>query len=162
MSVRTFPKRRHDNRGDGWCTWCGLAVAKPRRTWHEECFRRYQLHTDPLVQRRHVTLRDGERCWDCGCLPMHWKKGANASPCVAPGRPDHIGPYCTLERAYALELEHDVPLWKVWGLPARRRRWYFGPWNLRLRCPDCHKAKSKRESAERAAVRRAGSGPGTK
>lgn len=163
MSVRTFPKRRHDNRGDGWCTWCGLAVAKPRRTWHEECFRRYQLHTDPLVQRDHVARRDGERCWDCGCLPMHWKKGANAVGCTRiGGPPEYVGPYCTLERAYALELEHDVPLWKVWGLPARRRRWYFGPWNLRLRCPDCHKAKSKRESAERAAARRAGSGPGTK
>lgn len=156
MSVRKFPQRRHKNRGTGWCTWCGLAVEKPARTWHKDCFRRYQLHTDPLVQRAFVADRDGNKCWDCDALPTHWKKGANTIPHHAPYTPNHVGAYCPLERAYALELEHDVPLWKVRGLPERRRRWYFGVWNLRLRCNDCHREKSRRESGERAALKRSG------
>jgi len=155
LSVRAFPQRRHENRGNGWCTWCGFPVEKPAKTWHKACFRRYQLHTDPVAQKAYVEARDGNKCWDCGSLPMHWKKGSNAIPCVRPGHPDFVGSYCTLERAYALELEHEVPLWRVAHLPPRRRRWFFGVWNLRLRCPDCHRAKSKREAAERAAIKKA-------
>lgn len=155
MSVRRFPMPKWPNRGDGWCTWCGEAVERPRRTWHEDCLNRYKLHAYPDVQKAHVALRDGERCWDCGCLPTHWKKGANAIGCIRVGHPDYVGPYCTLERVYALELEHEVPLWRVAHLPDDERRRYFGPDNLRLRCPDCHKAKSRREAAERAAMKAA-------
>jgi 5-methylcytosine-specific restriction endonuclease McrA len=54
----------------------------------------------------------------------------------------------------ALEVDHKTPLWKVAGLPDDERRWYFGPENLWLLCPRCHKAKTKREAAERAAQRR--------
>jgi 5-methylcytosine-specific restriction endonuclease McrA len=54
----------------------------------------------------------------------------------------------------ALEVDHVVPLWSVAHLPDDERRWYFGPGNLWLLCPACHKAKTKREAAERAALRR--------
>lgn len=59
-----------------------------------------------------------------------------------------------IERACALEVDHKVALWTVAHLPDDERRWYFGPGNLWLLCPRCHKAKTKREAAERAAQRR--------
>ena len=54
----------------------------------------------------------------------------------------------------ALEVDHRVPLWEVAHLPPDERRPYFGPENLWLLCQACHKAKTKREAAERAAQRR--------
>jgi hypothetical protein len=57
-------------------------------------------------------------------------------------------------RTSALEVDHKVPLWQVADLPPDERRVYFGPTNLWLLCPACHKAKTKREAAERAALRR--------
>ena len=59
-----------------------------------------------------------------------------------------------IERVCALEVDHRVPLWEVAHLPRDERRPYFGPDNLWLLCPRCHKAKTKREAAERAAQRR--------
>lgn len=53
----------------------------------------------------------------------------------------------------ALEVDHRVPLWKVANLPDDERRAYFGPPNLWLLCPACHKAKTKREATERSTVR---------
>lgn len=60
-----------------------------------------------------------------------------------------------IRRVCALEVDHRVPLWSVAHLPDDERRRYFGPENLWLLCPRDHKAKSKREAAERAEARRA-------
>jgi 5-methylcytosine-specific restriction endonuclease McrA len=60
----------------------------------------------------------------------------------------------SIERVCALEVDHRTPLWEVAHLPDDERRWYFGPENLWLLCPACHKAKTKREAADRAAQRR--------
>lgn len=60
-----------------------------------------------------------------------------------------------IERVCALEVDHRVPLWEVADLPDDERRWYFGPGNLWLLCPRCHKAKTRAEAARRAAERRA-------
>lgn len=65
------------------------------------------------------------------------------------------GGTCDIRRISSLEVDHEVPLWKVAHLPPDERRPYFGPDNLRLRCPGCHKAKTAREAAERAEIRRA-------
>lgn len=66
-----------------------------------------------------------------------------------------VGSFVAIERACALEVDHKVPLWSVADLPDEERRWYFGPGNLWLLCPRCHKIKTRRESAQRAAERRA-------
>lgn len=152
MSVRSFPMPRWPNRGDGWCAWCGEAVARPARTWHKACLEQYQLHTWPAVQIAFVKDRDGAKCWDCGETAEKWNRGCEARRI---GSPDHVGVYRSIRRVSALELEHDVPLWRVAHLPAEDRRRYFGPDNLRLRCPPCHKAKSKLEATERAALKAA-------
>lgn len=58
--------------------------------------------------------------------------------------------YVPVERVTALELEHEVALWSVAHLPDDERRPYFGPTNLRLRCPTCHAEKTKAEAGTRA------------
>ncbi|MFL6864085.1 MAG: hypothetical protein ACJ8DZ_13910 [Allosphingosinicella sp.] len=63
------------------------------------------------------------------------------------------GGQCSVELVSALDLDHRVPLWSVADLPDEERRWYFGPGNLWLMCPRHHKQKTKREAAERAALR---------
>lgn len=54
------------------------------------------------------------------------------------------------------EVDHRIPLWSVRDLPDEERRPYYGPDNLWLLAPTCHAAKTKREAAERAALRRTG------
>jgi 5-methylcytosine-specific restriction endonuclease McrA len=56
-------------------------------------------------------------------------------------------------RICALEVDHKIPLWSIAHLPDEERRRFFGPENLWLLCPRDHKAKSKREAAERADIR---------
>lgn len=65
-----------------------------------------------------------------------------------------IGGQQDIERVCALEVDHRIPLWEVADLPDDERRWYFGPGNLWLLCPPCHKLKTKREAARRAYERR--------
>lgn len=151
MSVRKFPMPVWPNRGAGWCRWCGEATETSRRTWHSECVQTYKLHTWPAVQIAFLKKRDGNRCWDCGASPEKW---IGRGPTYKPWSQDHVGPYSSLERVGALELEHETPLWKTTHLPDEERRRFFGPENLRLRCRGCHKAKSARESADRAKVKR--------
>jgi hypothetical protein len=59
-----------------------------------------------------------------------------------------------IERVLALEVDHRIALWEVAHLPDDERRWYFGPGNLWLLCPPCHKAKTRREAAKRAFEKR--------
>lgn len=167
---------------DGTCKWCGLAtVQKPARYWHPECVEQYNLHTRPDVQYDFLVRRDGERCVDCGHRPERWKRSPKIKICrdncfgFRPGeagwwdvhwdRPAgryaemtpeerETGAYVPIDRVVALEVDHQVPLWSVAHLPPDKRRPFFGPSNLKLRCPDCHKTKTTREAAERAAIRR--------
>jgi hypothetical protein len=119
----------------------------------------------------------------CGCVPLKWQAGhvmAVTVECIhfRATEPDMVewaaqlwsrplgrwmdltpeeratGERQSIERVCALEVDHRTPLWEVAHLPPDERRPYFGPENLWLLCPACHKAKTKREAAERAAQRR--------
>lgn len=57
------------------------------------------------------------------------------------------------------EVDHVIPLWKVATLEPRRVDHplrYWMPGNLQLLCAPCHRAKTKAEAAERAALRAPG------
>jgi hypothetical protein len=149
-----------------------------RAQWHPECVHDHNLHTRLDVQYRHVKERDGERCaWlDCGAAPFRWyspKIDTVYSEC--PSMPwkgrrdgakywDQLLEWGKLHRVHftyweidwrcALELDHRRPLWSVAHLPDEERRPFFGPDNLWLLCPAHHKAKTKREAAQRAHERR--------
>jgi 5-methylcytosine-specific restriction endonuclease McrA len=152
---------RHARRAGGVCRWCGDAILHEtgpragapngRRAWHPACVETYKLHAWPETQFEFVRKRDGRRCAECGARPKKW----------APARRISVdretrGRFVRVKRVCALELDHAVPLWSVAALPDDERRGFFGPGNLRLLCPACHRAKTTREAAERADRRRAG------
>ncbi len=161
------------------CNWCGRAIATSRansRGWHDgregepDCRYAYDLHTDPRVQKAFLLDRDGLGCCDCGEVRGRWfvwwtmrgdwrerRLGASYERSypsdVFVGDADMIG------WSTELQLEHQVPLWRVAHLPDDERAIYFGPENLRLRCGRCHAEKTRAEAAERAAARRSVSAP---
>ena len=149
----------HDDRSGGVCRWCGLAILHPeggkagqpnqRRAWHPECVDAYKLHAWPKVQFAFVRNRDGGKCHTCKAKPKKWLAGRRESV-------DHLtrGRYVRVKSVTALELDHTVPLWSISHLPADERRPFHAPENLRLLCPACHQAKTAREAAARAALRR--------
>lgn len=154
-----------------------------QRMWHPECAHQYNLHTRQAVQKEFLIERDGRRCAMCGAAPERWLADQyEVHTCVEscfgwqdarPGDwqldywPRPTGPWekltpeekatgkhLRIERVCALEVDHRIPLWKVADLPDDERRWYFGPGNLWLLCPVCHKTKTKDEAAARASARR--------
>ena len=118
--------------GRGHCTWCAgkldPAVDGKRISWHEACLKTYFLHTRLDSQFVFLKKRDGPVC--------QW-------------------PDCSRTTSDGLEVDHRIPLWSVdQSLPLEELRWFYGPDNLWLLCSPHHKAKTKREAAERAAQRR--------
>lgn len=55
------------------------------------------------------------------------------------------------------EVDHIKPLWSLEPHERRELKWWL-PFNLQLLCDECHKAKTKREAAVRAALRRGQAG----
>lgn len=170
-------------KGAGWCRWClGYIDGRYRKNmnWHRDCKQAWLLHSDRDVQTQFLIDRDGLECWDCkggwswvreGETVLRWVwQGVPWCFPVKPSFNDRdrlamagqaiegvtVGAFYSLHRrpnAGTLEVDHDVPLWSVWHLETWERARYYGPTNLRLRCTACHKAKSKREAAERARLR---------
>lgn len=154
-----------------------------QRMWHPACWDEFQLHSRAGPQYDHLVRCFGERCALCPPgtpKPMRWKHSdpiaITRESCFGyrpgkegwwdvfwnrpPGRwldlsPEdrRCGEHMEIERVCALEVDHREPLWAVADLPDEERRWYFGPGNLWLLCPAHHKMKTKREAAERAAIR---------
>ena len=167
MSARDFPMPRHPRPNDGpWCRWCGDPITtasrgRINRSWHDgradepHCLYDYYLHTRRREQRAFLVERDGEHCWDCGAEPMRWLNQGEVTVIIEWNRlPEIGGNYTRVELVSALEVEHSTPLWAVAHLPDDERRPYFGPMNLRLRCPSCHAVKSAKEARDRAHVKR--------
>lgn len=123
----------------GQCRWCGRPTeprlkkdGTPHGTqlnWHPACVIDHGIAANSTTAYGAIASRDGGRCVDCG-----------AAPTYEPNQP-----------AVVLEVDHQVPLWRVRDLPHEERREYFRLPNLKLRCVPCHKTKSAREAAERAA-----------
>lgn len=159
MSSRR-PPLHHDDRSGGCCRWCGEPIlhetgakaGEPnrRRAWHPACVEAYKLAAWRKAQAKFVKKRDGDCCADCGDAPKKWLASRRRSI-----DRETRARYVRVRRVCALELDHTVPLWSVAHLPPDVRRPYYGPGNLKLLCPACHRAKTAREAAERAARRRA-------
>lgn len=145
----------------GACTWCGVLVAPPRRTWcSQECVDAFNW-TQPGVQRSRIGQRDRGVCAACGLdterlLRLQWRfirlwerwhpderrSAADRAFWEAVGLspPD-------MHRDTLWDLEHRVAI-ADGGDP-------FDPANLQSMCSWCHKKKTAREAAERARRRRA-------
>lgn len=183
MSVRTFPEPASMKKGiTGVCKWgCGKPVKKPALYWHPECLQDYLLHTRLEEQYAFLVERDGKVCGSCGEAPAGWVRGDVGICCdwskgtvnedwlrelwfaryELPASMEErraTGLRTSIEWRIRLEVDHLVPLWSVAHLPDDERRRFFGPENLWLLCPDCHKKKTAYEAADRAAERKAGRG----
>jgi hypothetical protein len=172
---RTVPLPARIKDGVFRCAWCTEPIVHGRvkqRGWHDgrldepNCAYEYRLHSKREVQFAFVVARDGLKCCDCGESPERWKYETWAGKAIETGvmRLNEaeitdpavavVGRHVKVERVTALELEHETPIWRTTHLPAAQRRWFFGPGNLKLRCPDCHKPKTKAEAAARAEEKR--------
>lgn len=160
---RVFPHPQHpkDRTGNGWCRWCGLAVKEAgRRTWHAKCLRTFFLHTRLDEQVAHVAARDGLQCAICqGGASWKPKLGYDGKPQVRLHQEGGTScEYCQITLVPndgELEYDHVVPLWSVLDLNPDDRRPFFGPDNGWLLCKPHHKAKTKKEAADRALARAA-------
>jgi 5-methylcytosine-specific restriction endonuclease McrA len=142
--------------GGGACRWCGKAILgkrgkyigkpDPARSWcrdddgHSACLREYNLHSRADFQHDWLAEHHGLKCAGCRV--------------VNPTREIDCG-WGRAKTTSALEVDHIEPLWWIaLTVPRCDRRRYFGPANLQLLCPPCHKRKSRREAAERALMKR--------
>lgn len=182
VGPRIFPMPKGGGREvHGNCNWCGdpilhhkgksVGQVNSRRGWHDgretepDCLWALYLHTRLENQREFVIDRDGPRCWDCGVEPFGWKRDAYVTTVYVGSRlwprGEPLPRYVGVQWVSTLELDHETPLWSVAHLPDDERSAYFGPVNLRMRCPPCHAAKTRREARERAAVKAAAPRCGT-
>ncbi len=180
-----LPRRpKNAERPCGWCTKEITGPYAHLRSWHPDCKRIWLLHYDRDAQARFLIDRDGYDCWDCRRGGRWWRLDLVVPRFAWQGRPHCmpgpkteaqwqekfpfagqkvngviVGIFSAIEwrpHCGSLEVDHEIPLWSIWHLPDDERRRFYGPENIRLRCNTCHKDKSKREAAERAALRTKG------
>ena len=120
-----------------------LAAGRPSREihWHKPCVVAYTTWTKVNVRWRYLAERQNWRCRESG------------EDFRANGGYLLDGP----------EVDHERPLWRISAEP-HRYAWpsvlyWYGLANLRALTPTAHKAKTAREAAERAAMRRAAIAP---
>lgn len=154
----------------GTCYWCRLPIVhgkRPKsRAMHDgredepNCRLQYDLRTRLEVQQSYLLDRDGKGCAECGAMRGRWGAiwtDATDDRVAATWkarawirerfgeRP--AGPLTYIGWATKLEVDHHIALAVAWlAFPDdARRRWFFGPANLRLLCTDCHKAKTQED-----------------
>ena len=153
MSVRKPPVKevmsQYPQGVRGICCWCGGDVTEktPERGllkyWHDKCKEEFLVITNPQYAANKVQERDRNVCFDCGKIPE--RKTVTRIMGKKSGR--------TWEWDYediGWHVDHNIPLWKVSGLPPIDRIEYFKLDNLVTRCHECHAAKTKLEAKERA------------
>ncbi len=176
---RKYPEETFENQGAGWCRWCGEEILETkgknkgkrskRRNWCHGHYYEYQLRTQSAVQMSYVADRDGLQCAICKggwkysageyavgtASPEYWGDEAwpDARKTIDGVQVGRVSFIRMVSNDGKLEVDHIAPLWAVAHLPDYIRREFFGPDNLWLLCDPCHKAKSKREAADRAAGR---------
>lgn len=155
---------RESRDNPGVCRWCRKPIDKakhPRaRTWHPDCIEEWK-QGQPGWQRHMAHERDGGRCAACGST---WRERRERSAhqvgwqawgliAAATGVPEprelrwpRTSPNRLRRVDNAVEYDHRVPLWA--GGPNTLE-------NIQTLCVPCHRAKTKREAADRAAARRA-------
>lgn len=166
MSVRRRPKLRPVEPGQ--CRLCADPLTSKRASWHDSCGRLWLAAGAQTQMRGQLVELHGWACWACGeqawqpgeryvdrllrdeqrsswsryQLGEYWKR-------VERGDVDHGPPAPEL----LVEVDHVRPLWALDEHERTDPRWWL-PFNLQLLCAPCHRAKTKREAAVRARLRR--------
>jgi 5-methylcytosine-specific restriction endonuclease McrA len=149
----------------GHCRWCDGPIlfpaghkrageTVPGRTWHGPCADAYKLAAWGQEQRAFCWKRDAGMCAACGVVAVGIKWRRNGTY--------YNAKYDGLDVSYVVpvrqddwDADHIRPLWSAPpDMTLDQRAEWFGPDNLQTLCRTCHKAKTAREAAERATVRR--------
>lgn len=150
----------------GFCSLCGDAVPKGRKTWcSTACVEAWQLATDVGMQRRHLFQRDRGVCALCG-TDAHtlrevtrrqtrglgiWRADRVKETYFARGLVMPVAVAFAVQRGFPFvrmtwwDADHIVPLVEG-GHP--------GIENLRTLCNPCHKAETASLARRRAVARR--------
>lgn len=145
------------------CRWCGDPIepklkknGEPRAiqtSFHSDCSRIYRRAQNPVLFYPDIVARNGERCAECGDQGKRWwptlGRGNGGTSMFWDDEFDRLYDYTPVEYVPVLQVDHEIPLWKIAHLPDDERRWYFTLKNLQLLCMDCHPAKTAKEAAER-------------
>lgn len=162
---RVFPGPPHDGLGHGFCRWCGKEMAadvprRKQRTWCPggDCFHEYNLHTRLEVQRTFLFERDGLGCSKCGSQVGQWARGNWATdPDYYRGLSEtwvkhfdpaiYVGEFFSVTWSADLQVDHRIPLVAAFRAfeGDRRLGWFWGPGNIWLLCPDCHREKTRED-----------------
>ena len=136
---------------DGECPWCGINANQKRRRWHPECVTAYRIAAFSSDQRSALRRRDHGTCAECGRLNNQWgwKRGR-----VVHARRWGAFTEVLWQIIDDWHADHIRPLWSApRDMRLEDREQWFGLSNLQTLCSRCHKAKTAREAAERAASR---------
>ena len=150
--------------GSAFCPLCGQESysagmwiesfgRRSRGGWHSVCVDAYRLWCAPQNEAREFALAQGLRCAE---------SGAALVKVVEEESTDRYGlrAWSKRETFVTMEVDHRIPLWRVWReIAAGEHSWpnvldFWGYPNLAAITPEAHKAKSKREAAERARMKR--------
>lgn len=145
--------------GRRMCCWCGVEVPKGRLTWcSQKCVTAYQLENDWGLIRQHVEGRDAGVCLFCGCDTEKMRRVAgfaNLSGRVRWSPAQYAwrrGP--GQDWLASLGFTASRSLWDADHIHARADGGRDHPDNLRTLCVPCHKVRTARQAADRAAARR--------
>lgn len=146
----------------GLCKFCRDPLPKKgeegyhhNRMWHVDCTDRYNFLTNPAYQRWQVYARDKGVCACCGYdSPGAAEFIRGLEPQSLLSSVAYSSWHQRIDAAGKWHLDHIVPLWQGIGLPDEERIKLFEIENMQTLCPYCHKEKTKREAAERAAARK--------
>lgn len=164
--TRRPPREPNWRVGKGLCVWCGGKLEGRRRSWcSDACVAEYRIANFAGDAASQVFRRDQGKCASCGSTPADryrwrqncalWTQSRWISRYRWPEGWDGEAPVTWIERTDpGWEADHIVPLWSVdRDAPDAFRFWTLA--NLQTLCLPCHKAKTAREAAQRAASRRA-------
>lgn len=137
--IRRPPRPPWWDAPNGVCRLCGSTELEPRRTrWcSQACVDTWLWASTPAAAAHHLRELHGDACWSCGISKVERVGWTGETYSIPP----------------TLELEHRRPLWSLEPEERLELRWWL-PFNLQLLCEPCHRAKTKAEAAERAALRR--------
>ena len=141
--------------GRNLCRWCHTEVPKGRRKWcSDACVHEFKVITDWNYMRRRVRKRDKGVCCQCGVdTAKAREKWLRIRGRYVVSIPQWREVYEALvELTWPTDLTRDW--WEADHIHARADGGTNHLENLRTLCVPCHKSRTKKQAAERAARKR--------
>jgi 5-methylcytosine-specific restriction endonuclease McrA len=151
--------RSFDSRNPGHCKFCGEAIrlrngkVNKRASWHPHCAITWTIMNNPQQARRMVFVRDRGYCCDCGkdCFNGSEAKRQETVNIILHGSVSGMALDVRAMPLGTWEVDHDIPLWVAPSMGNPPELWMLP--NMRTRCPECHKIKTKADEEKYASTR---------